>query len=81
MAIYRKYYTIGDTVYRPFATYNPGIVMEVLSNGYTIKWLNGKVTSTGGLQIASFDDLIQDHLKKAETHSRKRDKLRVEEEK
>ena len=76
MASYRRFYNIGDTVYNSFATHNPGIVVGVVDGKYTIRWLDGK--ETGGrvaMHLASFDDLIQDHLKKVETHSRKRDTL------
>jgi len=79
MASYRRTYKVGDTVYSYCATYNPGIITEVDGERYIIKWLNGKTTSgRTARHLASFDDLIQDHLKKVETHSNKRDKLRKE---
>lgn len=84
---YRAPRLVGDIVYRPYLARQVGkVIEETRLNGpvssrdqkIVVRWADGRVTRCNGTDVLRLDDLIEEHISKAEEHSLRRDQAQRE---
>ncbi len=73
---------VGTYIYQPHHPAHAGVVIEVLERmphyGHIVRilWLDGNTTQEMSTHLNDFEELIEDHKQKLETHGKTLDRLK-----